>query len=34
MGDIEGLRQMIEVNATLAVFDRIPPEELTVVEGM
>jgi hypothetical protein len=34
MGDIEGLRHMIEENATLAVFDRIPPEELTVVEGM
>jgi len=34
MGDIEGLRHMIEENATLAVFERIPPEELTVVEGM
>jgi len=34
MGNIEGLRHMIEENATLAVFDRIPPEELTVVDGI
>ena len=31
MGEIEGLQQMIEVNATLAVYDRIPPDELTVI---
>ena len=33
LGEVEGLRDMIEEKCTLAVFDRIPPEELTVVEG-
>jgi hypothetical protein len=33
MGEIAGLRNMIESNATLAVFDRIPSEELTILEG-
>jgi hypothetical protein len=30
LGEIEGLRDMIETNATLAVFDPIPLEELTI----
>jgi hypothetical protein len=34
MEETEGLRHMIDERATLAVFDRIPPEELNVVEGM
>lgn len=33
LGEIEGLRRMIEVNATLAVYDHISPGELTRVTG-
>ena len=32
LGEIDGLRDMIETNATLAVFDPIPLEELTIIE--